>query len=572
MNDDSSRGGPGQTLGISRPDITAPGTGILAGGTPLPSTIFAASQGAPGLYMFASGTSMSSPHIAGSAALLMDLYPDWTPGEVKSALMTTALQALVKEDGTTPADPFDRGSGRVDLREAFSPGVIFVSPTALDYLQRKDDLWNLNYPSLYIPFNPGRITVERTVANELKGGQQWKTQVSAPPDVDIVVPKHVTLPNNGMKTFDITVDGRAVPNGEVRHANLRLTNGDHEANFPITFVKGDGGLPLAKSCEPTTFGHGETTECTITVTNTTSDNVAVRIHDVLPRELLLKGDVDGATRINARKLVFEGILQGVVSPLGIEEGESPLGYVSLADMGISPVTGMGDETIINFTVPSFVYAGETYTEIGMVSNGYAVVGGGDQDDVVYIPQAMPDPARPNNVIAPFWTDMDGENGNFYVATVTDDNSGIDWLVLEWDDVPTFDGLAYSFQIWIQVETGQEEVYMVYARLDGEGDSRGLGVGAEDKLGILGQTYTSLPQVGTDLAVIYGQGAPGETHTITFTAKGVKSGIWENCADMTSPAFVGSALACAEGEVLAAPHHPKWNKHGHPHISWSKHGR
>ena len=55
-------------------------------------------------------------------------------------------------------------------------------------------------------------------------------------------------------------------------------------------------------------------------------------------------------------------------------------------------------------------------------------------------------------------------------------------------------------------------------------------------------------------MIYGQGTPGETHTITFTAKGVKGGIWENCAEMTSPAFIGTAMACAEGEVLASHHH------------------
>ena len=53
-------------------------------------------------------------------------------------------------------------------------------------------------------------------------------------------------------------------------------------------------------------------------------------------------------------------------------------------------------------------------------------------------------------------------------------------------------------------------------------------------------------------MIYGQGAPGETHIITFTAKGVKAGLWENCAEMTSPAFVGTAMACAEGEVLGSP--------------------
>ena len=65
---------------------------------------------------------MSSPHIAGSAILLQALHPTWTPGQIKSALMTTATTDVVKEDLVTPADPFDFGAGRVDLTVAGNPG------------------------------------------------------------------------------------------------------------------------------------------------------------------------------------------------------------------------------------------------------------------------------------------------------------------------------------------------------------------------------------------------------------------------------------------------------------------
>jgi len=230
VNDGSSRGGPGQTLAINKPDITAPGTAILAGGTPMPREEGEDSVGAAGLYMVISGTSMAAPHAAGAAALLLDLYPHWTPGQIKSALMTTAVQDMLKEDGKTPADPFDRGSGRIDLRRAFDPGLTFVGPSAQEFRERKDDLWNLNYPSLYFPAHPGRFTVERTVANELRGKKRWKTHVSAPPDVDIDVPKHVKIKRDGTTTFEITVDAPTVLSGEVRHANLRLTNGEqHDA-------------------------------------------------------------------------------------------------------------------------------------------------------------------------------------------------------------------------------------------------------------------------------------------------------------------------------------------------------
>src|SRR5262249_42530855 len=70
----SSRGPAGQFI---KPDITAPGIQILAGHTPTPDEI---PGGPPGEFFQAiAGTSMSSPHIAGSAILSRALHPTWTP-------------------------------------------------------------------------------------------------------------------------------------------------------------------------------------------------------------------------------------------------------------------------------------------------------------------------------------------------------------------------------------------------------------------------------------------------------------------------------------------------------------
>ena len=116
----SSRGPGGLFV---KPDITAPGVQILAGASPTPLSPPNPVDGGspPGEFFQAiAGTSMSSPHIAGSAILLRALHPDWTPGQIRSAMMTTATTDVVKEDLVTPADPLDMGAGRVDLNVAGS--------------------------------------------------------------------------------------------------------------------------------------------------------------------------------------------------------------------------------------------------------------------------------------------------------------------------------------------------------------------------------------------------------------------------------------------------------------------
>ena len=57
------------------------------------------------------------------------------------------------------------------------------------------------------------------------------------------------------------------------------------------------------------------------------------------------------------------------------------------------------------TCRTFFYGGEAYTRIGVVSNGYVVVGGGTSGDIVFTPQHFPNAARPNNTLALFWTDL-----------------------------------------------------------------------------------------------------------------------------------------------------------------------
>ena len=141
----SSRGPAGGSI---KPDVTAPGLQVLAGDTPDPVDD---AFGPPGqLFQSIAGTSMSSPYAAGVAALILAVHPSWTPGQVKSALMTSALQTATKEDGVTPADPFDDGAGSIRADRAVQPTLTFDVP-ASDFVAAENDPrgWlDLNLPSI----------------------------------------------------------------------------------------------------------------------------------------------------------------------------------------------------------------------------------------------------------------------------------------------------------------------------------------------------------------------------------------------------------------------------------------
>jgi subtilisin family serine protease len=103
---------------LLKPDVSAPGVNVMAAVAPPGNggALFAAYQ----------GTSMASPHVAGLAALLKQLHPDWTPMMIKSALMTTATQMT----GAANVAPFNVGSGLVNPTAAMNPGLVFDSDAA----------------------------------------------------------------------------------------------------------------------------------------------------------------------------------------------------------------------------------------------------------------------------------------------------------------------------------------------------------------------------------------------------------------------------------------------------------
>ncbi len=154
---------------LLKPDYAAPGVNVLAA--------VHAYDGNIATYDFYQGTSMASPHSAGSAALLMALHPDWTVSEIRSALASTADPTTMRDsDGVTPADAYDMGSGRLDLFGAGNAGLV-LDETYDNYLAadpRDGGEPNaLNLPYMVEFECNATCTWTRTVKSVLPAVQTW---------------------------------------------------------------------------------------------------------------------------------------------------------------------------------------------------------------------------------------------------------------------------------------------------------------------------------------------------------------------------------------------------------------
>ena len=168
------------------------------------------------------------------------------------------------------------------------------------------------------------------------------------------------------------------------------------------------------------------------------------------------------------------------------------GYIPLEAFGIEPIAGAEDDGLVNFDVPAFEYAGETWTRIGVASNGFLIVGGGTSGAGTN--QDLPDSTAPNNVLAPFWTDLDPSAGGGIRVTLLTDGANT-WIVIDWNGIgEATDGTVTNFEVWIGIN-GTEDITFAYDPRTpiGNGDGGLLTIGAEDKTGTVGDVvyYNSI---------------------------------------------------------------------------------
>lgn len=110
-----------------KPDLVAPGVNVLSS---IPTYLCG---GAP-CFAFLSGTSMASPHLAGSAAVVRGQHPDWSAANVRSAIVNTAARGVLKDfaDAKPVSDVNIVGAGLENLLSAVN-ATVSLDPVSLAF-------------------------------------------------------------------------------------------------------------------------------------------------------------------------------------------------------------------------------------------------------------------------------------------------------------------------------------------------------------------------------------------------------------------------------------------------------
>jgi hypothetical protein len=490
-------------------------------------------------YQAIAGTSMASPHIAGVAILLKALHPNWGPGQIKSAMMTQATTGVVKEDGTTPADPFDMGAGRIAVAAAMK-APLTISDSAAHFAALTGDplhAIDLNIPSIDAPTMPGRVTTVREVRNVTSRTLRVTPKAVVPADTTIrFSPASRTLRPGQLGTFRITIESTA-PVDSQQFAEIRFRTPAGTAHIPVAFVPKQGSVSMTQACAAPSIRRNTSTTCTVTATNDDFTDQAVDVVTTTDNRLRITG-ATGATVTGGRARASATLAGATLGVPSVDPGATPAGYLPLDAFGVTPVA-VGDEDILNFNTAPFVYNGRTEDRIGVDSNGYLVVGGATSEDnnCCDLPSG-PSPSPPNNLLAPFWTDLDGTGApGVFAASLTDGVNS--WTVVEWRVHVFGTSSLRVFQMWIGVN-GTQDISFTYdpANLPADPNGQPFLVGAENSAGE-GDVSSFLPT--EDLVVTSTDPVPGASLTYQVTVRGQRIGTGRVHSEMTADGVRGTTI-------------------------------
>jgi subtilisin family serine protease len=220
MSDFSSQGPTDVDFRV-KPDVVAPGQNVL-------SSVPASQCATPPCFAFFQGTSMATPHLAGSAAFLRGLYPDWTAAQIRSAVVNTAQRGVLRQTPTAASTTLALetnvnivGAGLEDLNAAASATAL-LSPVSVSFGA--------------VPMVSGQsISVPVTITNAGSGTANWALSTSAS-DGSVtysVSPASVTLAPGASTTVTVTMSAVKGAAFGLHQGMLEVGSAAHAVLFTI---------------------------------------------------------------------------------------------------------------------------------------------------------------------------------------------------------------------------------------------------------------------------------------------------------------------------------------------------
>jgi subtilisin family serine protease len=201
-----------------KPDVVAPGVNVL-------SSIPANACATPPCFAFFQGTSMATPHLAGSAAIVRQQHPDWSAAQVRSAIVNTSDQGVLKPSSPTASatDVNIIGAGRENLLSAVN-ATVALDPVSVSFGA--------------VPSGSGQTLAFDVTLTNLSGAATFSVAVGAG-DASVaytVSPSSLTLDADESGTFTVTMSAVTGASAGDHQALLTVSTGGSEVAHAAVYT------------------------------------------------------------------------------------------------------------------------------------------------------------------------------------------------------------------------------------------------------------------------------------------------------------------------------------------------